>query len=222
MIVPQGLLIRFDATTYSGSGQWVNTGGLGTGFNASVESGSPSKNTTGNGVVLNGTTNFSFSNPSLGNSWTLSVWFKRTGLPTGENAAILCDEYNGSLNTVNAFIINNFQGTGSNTSLTGGFFNSSYSLGPNIIFNTNEWHSFTVSWDGASLRTYFDGSLSNATSYSATSVSSGSTFRIGREWSYLTPDYVRGEIGQVLIYNRAITATEALQNYTATSATFAV
>ena len=190
-------------------------------FNASVETGTPSKNAANNGIVLNGSTNFSFSNPSLGNAWTLSVWFKRTGNPTGQNAAILTDEFNSGPSVVGAFIVNNYQ-TGTNTSLTGGFFNQGYFTGPNVTFTTNEWHAFTVSWDGAFLRTYYDGTLSNATSYTATSVSSGSNFRIGREWSYLTPDYVVGEIGQVLIYNRALFSNEVLQNYRATSNIFSV
>jgi hypothetical protein len=223
-VASSGLLIRFDATSYSGSGAWSNSGSLGTGYNASIEAGTPSKNAASNGVVLNGSTNFAFPNPSVGNAWTASVWFKRTGALVGDNnAAIVADEYNPSNNRVNLFIVNNFSSGGSSNTLTGGFFNSAYYTGPNVTFNLNEWHNMVVSWDGRYMRTYYDGTLSNTTDYNGqTAASSGSNYRIGRRWSYQTPSYVVGEIGQILIYNRSISDSEALQNYRATSTIFSV
>jgi hypothetical protein len=213
-VVPQGLLVRFDATTYSGSGAWSNTAALGSGYNATVEAGTPSKNGAGNGVVFNGATNFTFSNIALGNSWSASMWIKRTGTPD-EAAAYITQNYTG---VINMRIYTNYDDI-SPDQLSGGFFGPVVN-GSKINMTLNSWVYVTYTWSGTTMSTYLNGTNIGSSNVSATSVDQGSAYRIGRRWDLAS--YVRAEIGQILIYNRAITAAEVAQNYAATSNVYTV
>jgi hypothetical protein len=48
----------------------------------------------------------------------------------------------------------------------------------------------------------------------------GLQYFIGKRWD--NAEYIVAEIGQVLIYNRAITSTEVAQNYVVASNTFSI
>jgi hypothetical protein len=115
----------------------------------------------------------------------------------------------------------------SGTQVAGGFYTNAngWLVGAKITLNLNEWHNITVTWNNSTkdMKTYYDGTLSNTTNIAGvTPVSSGSSYySIGQTWDG-GPQCVRGEIGQILIYNRAISATEVAQNYAATSNTFSV
>jgi hypothetical protein len=217
---PQGLIVRYDATTYSGSGTWSNTAALGTNFNATVENGSPSKNTAGNGVVFNGATNFTFSNIALGNKWSASVWAKRTGL-NQSGACYLIQNLTGS--DLNVGIYTNFTASDGNAGadqVSGGFFRSLWKSPTALTMNLNTWYHIQYTWDGTILSFYVNGSISASITPGVAAVDNGSVYRIGRRWD--SASYIVGEIGQVAIYNRALTATEVSQNYAATSNTFTV
>ena len=214
-VVPQGLLVRFDAPTYSGSGTWSNTAALGTANNASTLVGTPSKNAASNGVVLTGGLEYRLVAPSQQTSWTLSAWFKRTG-NCDTNAAILCDVFaGGSLNM--ALGVN---GTSANT-FNGGFYVSGggWRLGTNFTPPSNTWMHMCVAFNGSSFATYSNGTLiGTVTGITDVPAASGSGFyRIN-----VNGTSVSGEVGQILIYNRAISAAEVAQNYAATSNVYTV
>jgi hypothetical protein len=211
-IVPEGLLIRFDATSYSGSGAWSNLGALGSSNNASVLLGTPSKNLASNGVVLTGGLEYRLTALSQQTSWSISAWFKRTG-NCDTNSAILCDVFaGGALNM--ALGVN---GTSPNT-FTGGFYTGSgWVLGSTFTPPLNTWMHICVAFSGSSFFTYSNGSLigtvSNITN--VPSASGSGAYRIN-----VNGNSISGELGQVLIYNRPITANEVLQNYNVTSTIF--
>jgi hypothetical protein len=82
----------------------------------------------------------------------------------------------------------------------------------------------TASFDNSTkiLTTYLNGlSVGTATFASSTPNTSAQVYRIGQQITG-TASYITGEVGQVLIYSRALTATEVLQNFTATQNTFSV
>jgi len=221
VVVPEGLLIEFSATSYSGSGTWTNLGALGSTFSATVENGTPSKNGAGNGIVLNGSTNFTFPNISVGNAWTVTVWAKRTG----SNAAGACYITQNLTGTDgNLAIYTNVTAAGANATLNQancGFFRSNtWRNGVAVDLTSNVWYNMTYTWNGSSIVSYLNGANTGTTTPGVTSISSGQPYRIGRRWDLA--NYIVGEIGQVLIYNRALTTAEALQNYTATSNTYTV
>ncbi len=214
-VITSGLRIRFDATTYSGSGAWENTGELGTGWNATVDAGTPSKNIAGNGVVFNGSTNFTFPNISVGNAWSVSLWVKRTGT-SGSSAAFVTQIFSGTTNLTVWTNGDNAPGDG----VVGGYYNGAWRNGSSVTLTLNTWINVTCTWNGTSIVTYQNGIFVGSVNPGVTSVDNGLAYRIGRRWD--GPMYIVGEIGQIFIYNRTITAQEVLQNYAATSSTFSV
>lgn len=217
--VPQNLLVRFTATAAtSGSSEWPNQSPLySTTYNASIENpsgGTITKNTDGNGVVFNGSTNYRF--PPTGNAfgtktrWTISTWFKRTG--NVENATIVTNVYVGG--PINMYIIGNTQ-----TSMVGGYFvPGTFYQGNAYTFALNTWTHMCVTFNGSAITTYINGSLYGSVGQSVTPVSSGSYYRIGRKWD--TASYINGELGEVIVYDRALYSSEVLQNYQNTYATY--
>jgi hypothetical protein len=225
-VVPQNLLVRFDAATYSGSGAWTNTAALGTGYNASLVTGSNAKNGAGNGIVLNGSTGWRFNSVGLQTSYSITVWYKRTG--DSDNLGAVVTEGYGGANGINMAIVGANGGAGTSaTQVAGGFYTNAngWQVGTILTLTSNVWNNITVTWDNSSkdIKTYYNGVLSTTVNKAGlTPVSSGSPYYfIGQTWDG-DSRFVRGEIGQILIYSKALTASEVAQNYAATSNTFSV
>ena len=219
-IVQSGLLLWLDATSYSGSNAWSNLTGN-SAFDATIEYGTIAKNTAGNGIVLDGYSSWEFPDIGSQTNWTLSVWFKQTGTPGNAYPAIVTQCYN---NAANMYIWTRPE---YNEKFVGGFFDggNNYNDGIQYTFPLNVWKNMAVTWDGTNynLKTYINGTLIDTTTYpEKISVSSGQKYRIGHRWDQLNdPSYfVTGEIGEVLIYNRALSAEEVTHNYNITSPTY--
>lgn len=215
-VATTNLIIRFDATTYSGSNTWSNTGSLGATYDASP-SGTVAKNTAGNGIVFNGTTGFTFPNIGVGDAWSVSLWIKKTGNPTGEAASWITQTYTNS--AINLAVTTNGIGATSDQ-VIGGFYVGSWRTGGAITTPLNTWIHVTYTWNGSVIQTYSNGVSIGSNVVSGPASDQGSAYRIGYRWDLA--NYVVGQLGQIFIYNRAITPTEALQNYAATSNTFSV
>ena len=208
IIVQSGLIVWLDAGEYSGSGAWADK--TANHYDATLENGVIAKNTAGNGIVLDGATNWQFGYLGSRTVWTASLWFKRTGAPTTDAPCLLSEEYTGG--NINITIATSYS-PADNTQLIGGFFKGGWTLGTPVTFPLNEWHSITLSWDGTYLKTYYDGSLtSNLNKSPASSAGGGNKYRIGRRWD--NESYMIGEVGELLIYGRALTDSEVLNNYT--------
>jgi hypothetical protein len=225
VVVTTGLLIRFDASTYSGSGQWINTGSLGTSYNATITAGqTPTKNGAGNGIVFSGTSGWTFSNIGTRTSFTISTWVKRTGT-SPLYTAIVSDGTNGT-SAINMAILGPHDTIPiSNTQTAVGFFDTvAWRTGSTVSLPLNTWVFVCGTFDNATknLTTYVNGTSVNTTQFlGITPTSSGQVYRIGQHIADALLYYV-GEIGQVLIYNRTLSAAEVQQNYNATANTFAV
>lgn len=218
-ITQQDLLIWLDAPTYAGSGTWYD--GTDNHYDAIIDIGTAQKNGDGNGIVLNGSTAWRLpgaSSSGIGTypNWTVSAWFKRTGV-SGGGACIFTETYGGG--TINMSIFS-ADFTVSNTQFGGGFFDGGWKIGTPIVFPLNEWHQIVVTWDGTNIKTYFDNTLNSTVNYAgAVSESSGNTYkRIGQRWD--NSDFVQGELGELLVYSRALTAGEVSSNYALTQPNF--
>jgi hypothetical protein len=225
-IVSSGLLIEFDAnvldpTNWGGNSTrfWPNTGSLGQTQNA-TPTGSVSKNAAGNGVVLAGSSFYSFPNISAGDAWTVSMWIKRTGIPTG-TPCYITQQWTSLPNPINFMISANNQGA-SSTQCIGSFFsNSAWRNGTVVDLPLNTWRQVVCTWNGSALATYVNGTLAGSVPIAGvSSQSSGLQYFIGRRWDNL--EYIIAEIGQVLVYNSALTATQVAQNYSVTNSIFSV
>ena len=84
---------------------------------------------------------------------------------------------------------------------------------------TEGWHHIVGTYDGANRKLYVDGVLRDTDAYSAAMDSSDEPVEIGRYFhgaAFTTDD----TIAQPRIYNRALTASEVLNNYNATSSLY--
>ena len=99
-----------------------------------------------------------------------------------------------------------------------------YGTGDNMITGTkncadNNWHYVVGTWDGTTGKVYVDGYLENSGSLTTSAYTYSST-NIGRN---ISGNYLwNGNIAQVSIYNRALTAQEIQQNFNATRSRFGI
>jgi hypothetical protein len=211
-----GPVILLRAVNYSGSGTWNDESG--NGRNATLENGVIAKNTAGNGIVLNGSTNWTFPNVAVGNAWTVNVWYKNISGLTSGLAAIIAQRYFGGGGAINLVIGRTTPPSNLLTSFVGsnGITYSSADYYSYLPINT--WTNIQSTWDGTNLSIYINGALIGRTQPGGTSVDRGNAYRIGRRWDLA--DYVTGEIGEVRMYNYALTQTQVTTDYNASVATF--
>jgi hypothetical protein len=213
-LVTSGLFVRLDANTYSGSGNWTNTGSLGATYNATLASGSPSKNGAGNGIVFNGSLSYEVPNiASITNIFTLSIWVKRLASFNGFSAVLTQDFAGGPIN----YMLGPAN-TGSPV-IQVGHYTSGFYLTDSSTMPLNTWFNVAATFDGTSYRLYENGTLKTLYTPGASPANSGLKYWIGRLWA---PSYFIGEVGQILMYNRSLSAVEVAQNYAATSNVYAI
>lgn len=210
------------AINYSGSGSWFDESGMGN--NATLETGTISKNVQGNGIVLNGSTSWLVSNILLGTPystvyWSFNVWYKNTTNNVPSNASIFTQLFR----TPQRYMAFSYGGNDSNDStLTAKI---SYIIASNPWANAttvnlvqNQWINMQCSWDGTNFKTYVNGILIGTVANSIASIDSGLSYAIGRRWD--GNSYVTGEIGEIRVYNYAITQAQVTADYNASYNTF--
>ena len=236
-IVTAGLVLNLDAgnsSSYPGTGtSWFDISGNSN--NATLTSygaGVPSYSSLGGGAILFTRNAFNVGNSAIfpgGSSFanlttavSLSLWFY-----TGTNTTMILagkgyqfetvpyeiQSYQININggTINARITAN--GSTSNTDLSG----------PSLSLNT--WTNVTLTYDGSNIIIYINGTLTNSTPktglmtsiYSLPFIISGQTTNISGS---TVSDFYGGYIGQVLLYNTALTAGQILQNFNGTKTRF--
>jgi hypothetical protein len=202
--------VLLQASTYSGSGTWLDQSP--NAANATIENGVAAKNGAGNGVVLNGSTNWIFKNIAAGNTWTCSAWYKNTGSLVGSNPCILTQIYTGG--TINICL--GF-GAVQGVSFWDG---STWRSGTAITITNSSWTYYTGVWNGTSMVTYINGVAQGTTTPGGTSTDAGNQYRIGRRWD--SAEYMVGEVGEIRVYKIALTAAQVLADYNFTRTTYGV
>ena len=87
--------------------------------------------------------------------------------------------------------------------------------------DTGRWYFLCMTSNGSNLILFIDGEFEASLSFSSVLEYSGSTvLRIGSYDNQGTPTYTNGNIPNVSIYNRALSAEEIKQNYKATKGRF--
>jgi streptogramin lyase len=200
--VPPIILLK--AIDYSGTGSWLDE--TDNSNNATLENGSIIKNSTGNGIILDGSTTWTFPNVMVGSAWTANVWFKQTGSQIGPGACILTQTQEPNL------IIGDAAENNNNTFCGGFFSSSSFYTGSTFSLTNNRWTNIQISWDETNLNTYINGNLFQSVQPGGSSVSSDSIYRIGNG--------MIGEIGEVRIYNYALTQNQVITDYNSSLSTY--
>ena len=202
---PYSLLLK--ASDYT-SGPWLDQSTYGN--NATLSSGTATKNTAGNGLVLDGQTSWTFPNVPTSNSWTASVWYKQDG-PLSGNPCILTQGSTDNLITL-------FIGVSpTSNSISGGFLNNNWNTGGPITL-PNAWINIQVTWDGTDMKTYIYGELSSSVNINYSSNEQGLPYHIGKNWN--GTDFITGEIGEVRMYNYPLTQSEVTADFQESLSTF--
>lgn len=219
-IVTDGLILYLDAAnrdSYPGSGTlWSDLSGN---RNTCTLSGGYSFSSSGNGSVLfNGINGYGSvpSSPSISlTTATASVWFKYT--TAAGNGAEVMGKHDTSSST-NGFSIYLYNGT-----MQASVKNASTSYSPpvNVAVSTNVWHNAVLTFSSNSTANfYFNGSLiSSAATGTLTTSAQPLRFAdsVDTYWTIMG-----GSIGAASMYNRALSASEVLQNFSAIRGRFGV
>jgi hypothetical protein len=209
-----GCLLYFDgASLDETSGVWMNRGLFGTAWNASLITGTALKNTAGNGVVFTGATHYAVSSiSSMGASYTVSAWVKRTtasnfGAPTSgifAKQALNNAGYNINLYASESTICCSSRDENSGTI---------YTALSNVETVSSTWVNVSYSMGNGYYWCFSNGAFqgSNATAGVPPSAD-GIPFVIGA-LAENPGVLLTGEIGEILVYHRVLSPAEQFQNY---------
>jgi Concanavalin A-like lectin/glucanases superfamily len=221
-IVTSGLTLMFDIAylpSYPRTGSTVND--LSGNNSSATLFNSPTFSSSNIGILNFDDTSLQYGlTPNLGNlsQWTVEAWFNLNSLLTGKVTSIISNEFNGS--NVNFSIGTNNSPTNSNLAV--GFYNGIWRSTTGFVPTTNVWYQVVGTYDGSTIKQYINGVASGGTlSYVGTPTSGGGV-RLMRRWDDTTTssNYVNGNLAIAYVYNRALSATEVLQNYTSLSSRF--
>jgi len=243
-IVQQGLVLNLDAGnpySYAGSGAtWIDVSGAVNDFTIvnsptySVDQFTLNGSTqyfsisTGSGFFISSTNNFY---ADVGYAWSISVWFKFPVSPTsvrdatinGGNSSYCMFGNSGGIGGAEtiALFVSGISGT------TAGFHpyycvvgvrGSKTQLSVGSV-NTNTWNNVVVTWNGSAGRGYFNGVDVGALNIGANGMQI-SGYTVGATAGGASSHLFEGSIAQTFVYNRAISASEVLQNYNALKGRF--
>jgi|APGre2960657404_1045060.scaffolds.fasta_scaffold57491_1 hypothetical protein len=218
-IVTDGLILYLDAANprsyTSGSTSWVDLSRGGN--NGTLVNGPTFSSAHGGSIVFDGTNDYVDLGGSLNlkptTSITVSTWIRFNAMVA--NVRALSDWHQNGATDRWIFYI-----TDSNTIQWYLLTNSFASAVPFSPVLLNTWYNFTGVYDGISQIFYVNGVFHNSTSKTGTMNTSNTSqpVRLGGQVS--AGGYHNGNISTTLIYNRALTATEVLQNYNATKTRF--
>jgi len=232
-------------TSYSGTGTVWND--LSNNNNSFILANSPTY--SNNFFTLNGTTQFfyistgaGFFNSAgnnfyadVGYAWSISVWFKFPISPTttrnstnnGGNCSYCMVGNSGGIGGAETLSL--FVSGGDNTTSAGsltpyfcvvGVRGAKTQLSDGSV-NTNTWNNAIVTWNGSAGRGYFNGVDKGALNIGGAGIQINGAYTIGTTAGGNQGSHTyEGDIASTLVYNRALSATEILQNYNATKGRF--
>jgi hypothetical protein len=211
-VISDGLVLYLDATntrSYSGTGSsWYDLSVYGN--NSTLVSSPTFINNKYGQLAFNGSTQYAAvphtSTLWNGQTFTLSVWAKKTG--TGDQGAfgiMISKDINYIAHAYNGKTMASFRNSTGQQILIYGNNPASY----------NEWRHYAFTYDGTVGVLYENGAATGSTALSGNIVySSSNPLNIGRfdSGGY----HLNGCIAGAMVYNRALNADEILQNYNAT------
>jgi hypothetical protein len=216
-IITNGLVLSLDAAnikSYPGSGTvWRDLSGNNN--SGTLTNGPTFSSANGGSIVFNGTNNYinlGNTNSLKPSTITLSAWIK-TSVTASYKSVIEKDKspwISTALhlsNGVPTFFI--------------GYTNSppySVSIGYNQNVSDGNWHQIVGTYDNSNLRLYIDGIEVASSGSNVSILYSNANFMIGFHSENFS--YFNGLIPNAMVYNRALTASEVLQNYNATKGRF--
>ena len=215
-IVTSGLVLNLDAANprsypppYNGT-VWTDLAGTN---NGTLTNGPTFNSANGGNIVFDGVNDFvqlSATPSSLVTSnVTISSWFNT--LNTTQQMIV------GNSGGSNRFYIETFNRSGALV-VHWGIGSKQNSLTSNAIITTNSWVNYSMTYDGNIAIGYLNGLTTDSASI-GNQTYTNNTLRVGL---WVNTLYFKGNIPQVTIYNRALSASEISQNFNATRARFGI
>jgi len=217
-IISSNLVMYVDAgltSSYPGSGTtWTDLSGSNNNLTFQ-NSGSITYYSTGGGYFSTGSNGYfsiaSGNNIPTGNStYCLSVWVQmKSG--TSVNGFVGIGNGYGTTNAVNAFRVS------STNALVNYWWGNDLTVAYAV---TTNWINAVAQYDGTTRSIWVNGTQISSDTPVGHNVTN-SYVSVALTWPTQS-EYLQGNIGQALIYNRALTSTEITQNFTATRSRFGV
>ena len=208
-IVTDGLKLYLDAgqpTSYPGSGTvWTDISGNGN--NGTLTNGPTYSSTNGGSIVFDGVNDFVDipSNIVLNQPKTLSVWYYTT--------------ISSQVGHLLSRSVANYEMYQFSDGKIYTYWGSTYQSSIVATITLNQWNNFTYVLSGNTEFVYKNGILLGSSNLVGTpSYTNTGNLNVGRRNA--GTQYINGRISNTLIYNRALSATEVLQNYNALKSRF--
>jgi hypothetical protein len=226
-IVTDGLVLYLDAANtksyVSGSTAWSDLSRSGN--NGTLVNGPTFNSGNGGSIVFDGSNDYiSTTIPTVrsltGTRSSISIWFRVVNNTT--RGVLIADwSSSGDLETcrleISGFLMTSGKIGGTINSLGG----AATPVQSTITISNNIWYNVVLQYDGTNTSLYLNGNLeaSLVTTERGSNPTGNNRVSIGRGGAF-NGLYLNGNIAQTLIYNRALTAQEVLQNYNATKGRF--
>jgi hypothetical protein len=230
-IVTDGLVLALDAAnakSYPGSGTvWTDLSGNGN--NGTLTNGPTFSSGNGGSIVFDGTNDYVECGALEGSfsSFTVFIWFYPTSVSDYENPIDCNYSFNGTTGNIGPRLemYNSGRLTWAYSDKTN---DNDSAYGQDVVVSGlqgNTWHCAAITYVPNMSNTYYNGlptGLSRSTFGTPTgfvgvmnNINIGRGFHLGGAERIFT-----GRVSNTLIYNRALTAAEVLQNYNATKGRF--
>jgi len=217
-LVSSGLVLYLDAantTSYPGSGTtWYDLSGQGNNVTMQNSSNITYSSTGGGYFTLASNGYFKAASTTLptgSNAYSMSAWIQLGSTWGGQGIIGIGSSTTG--NQTNQF----------RTTTTNGFvsywYGNDYAVATSLS-PTTQWFNILTQWDGTNRSIWLNGSQVGTQTASGINVTS-SLLQVGAT-NVGGSEPLQGKIGQALIYNRALTSAEIIQNYTATRTRYGV
>lgn len=223
-IVTDGLVLYLDAANtrsyVSGSTTWTDLSR--SGINGTLVNGPTFSSTNGGSIVFDGSNDYVATNLGTlrsltGTRSTLNIWFRTINSSTRQ--VLLADwDSSGALETARLEV----SGFNISSNRVGGTINGVSNSTPvqsTTSIQNNTWYWVTILYNGTNTQLYLNGQLEQSLVTTERGSDSTGNVVIGRAGNF-NAFYWNGNIAQIQIYNRALSATEIRQNYNATKTRF--
>jgi hypothetical protein len=224
-IVTNGLVLYLDASNtksyVSGSTTWNDVSRSGN--NGTLVNGPTFNSENGGSIVFDGT-NELVQGSGISNitAFTISIWFKMTGPGSTGGVNIIYNSLFGINSGNRRILVSNSTNTGETEGRIlvqmGGsnYFSDNNSSGLTI---TNSWNNVVYTFSSNVATLYINGIIQTTQSNSSVTFPDDNIY-LGAYNNPITAYAMKGNISQSSVYNRALSASEVLQNYNATKSRF--
>ena len=229
-IVKDGLVLYLDAATANSYNRYISPATLkdisGNGNNGTLTNGPTFNSANGGSIVFDGLDDFvNLGNNSLDsvisgiNNFTISCWVYKTN----ENGVILSAwDTTPNRKIYIGFISDIVRVVGSSDG-------SDFFIADGNVLTNNSWYNIVVTRLGSSgnsgISIYVNNTLQplSFTGIFTSIISNSTNYRLGNRQDIINNAFpLNGRISNTQVYNRALSATEVLQNYNATRARFGI